>query len=347
MTSLPPERSSTVAPSTVAPAGPAGQARPPFVRLLPHLVWEAFLVVSVIGMAIAVMAANSEVLTSVSVLYNIASVGLLACGLALSVRTATPNLAVASLAALAGTVFAELLDAGWATSAAWLTAVAVVTLIGLFFGLVAGLTSVPAWAVSLAGLAATGAIVLAVSGGRVTPLRDLDPASKGSGAFWVAVFCLVSIGGGLLWLLPAVRALLGVNRTAAGTTRLSPRRLLGALVGFGGSSLLAAISGLIMVSQLRAAMPPMSETPRLTLVLGAVLLGGVSAFGRRGGIAGTVLATVLLVLANTLLLVENAPSWVTAGVLPAAAILVGVVIGRVLEAVGGPDPIDASEPART
>lgn len=83
------------------------------------------------------------------------------------------------------------------------------------------------------------------------------------------------------------------------------------------------------------------------LAAGAAVLGGVSVFGGRGGIAGTVLATALLVFANLGLLQEGAPRWVTFYVPAGVAILVGVGVSRLLEGLSGPYPAAVHRAAAT
>ena len=71
-----------------------------------------------------------------------------------------------------------------------------------------------------------------------------------------------------------------------------------------------------------------------TFGLGAALLGGTSAFGRRGGIFGTVLAAALLTV--VLAWADRAhPSW-PSGYILGLAIMVGLVATRLVERFGRP-----------
>lgn len=326
-----------MAPAPQPPDPAAVPARPWIRGALPYLVWEALLLLLVVGAA-ALVATRGVGLGNAGLQFNIAATGLLATGLALSLRTGTPNLAVSALAGLSGTGYAVLLDDGWSAMPAALAAVGVVGLCGLLLGLVTGLTSAPAWAVSLAALAGAGAIAIAITDGQSIVVRDLGAPTGGTASVWLLLFAVVTIGGGLLWQVRPIRDLLSANSSAGQPAGLSARRFVGAMVGFTGSSLLAALSGLVLVTSLRMAAPSGSDLFRLALVLAVVLLGGVSALGRRGGIAGTLLATVLLVLVSTALTVENTPPWITAGLLPAVVIIVGVLVGRLLDFLAGPEP---------
>ncbi len=67
--------------------------------------------------------------------------------------------------------------------------------------------------------------------------------------------------------------------------------------------------------------------------------------GGRGGITGTVLATALLVFVNYGLIQNEAPRWVTFYLPAALAILIGVVVSRLTEALSGPYAAAAPVPA--
>jgi ribose/xylose/arabinose/galactoside ABC-type transport system permease subunit len=64
----------------------------------------------------------------------------------------------------------------------------------------------------------------------------------------------------------------------------------------------------------------------------AALLGGASIFGRRAGLTGTFLAVLLLQAVTTLIALEDADS-IADGLLPGIAIIIGLGIGRAIEAV--------------
>lgn len=308
--------------------------------VLAHLAWEAVLLVLVLGTMVAV-AIGGDLFRGPLPWHNLAGVGLLATGFALSLRTATPNLAIGALATLAGVVYARLAGNDWPGALAGLAAVLVALVVGLLLGLLVGLTSAPAWAVTLGGMAAAQAAVFALSDGR--PIGTLAPGGgTGASVFWTVVFVLGSLAGALLWQVPRVRATLGANRTPTDPVRFAPSRLPGALVGVGGSSLLAGVGGVAYASYVGVAGPV--DNGLFLLAVGAALLGGVSVFGSRGGFAGTVLATILLVVANLGMARAGLPRWMAFSLLAPVAILVGVVVGRLLEAVAGPEPDSSRAP---
>ncbi len=72
-----------------------------------------------------------------------------------------------------------------------------------------------------------------------------------------------------------------------------------------------------------------------------MLIGGVSVFGRRAGIFGTVLGVLLLSLIQLELALESVDSWVFT-VITGGGILVGLIISRLMEAAGRKRPKPAS-----
>lgn len=319
------------------PGPPPGRSR----GILVHVGWEAVLLVLVLLTA-AIVAATGTLFRGGSPWFNLAAAGLLASAFALSLRTATPNLAVGAIAVLAGATYAKLVQNDVTGILAGVVAVLVALLLGAALGLVAGLTSVPGWAVSLGGLGLAQGVAFGLLDGLTVP-TGANPGGTGRAILWTLVFVAVSVGGGVLWQLPGVRAALGANRVPDDPVRFRSAKLTGALAGLGGSSALAGLSGVTLVTWVGAASPATGDN--LLLAAGAALLGGVSAFGGRGGIAGTALATALLVFANHGLIQTEAPRWVTFYVPATIAILLGVAVSRLTEALAGPyAPVPAPPP---
>ncbi|MFD6665799.1 hypothetical protein ACGF5H_23965 [Micromonospora chalcea] len=314
----------------LAPAGPVTSRSGGSFR--PHLIWEAVLLALTVVAAVVWSSQDGSRLSPL--VFNIASAGLLATAFALSLRTATPNLAVVAVAALAGLTYAEVLDGGSPVLVAAVAAIAAAAFFGLGMGLIAGLLQAPGWAVSLGGLALTQGILLATtgSGGPRRLASEGWIRSDGAGAGWLVLFLLLSIGGAVVWSIPAVRRALSGNRVVAGEPP-SPfgARLLGAVIGLGGSSLIAGAAGVLLAGRIGAAIPS-ADIGQLTLVAGAVLLGGVSVAGGRGGFAGTVLGVTLLCLVQMIILVADGPRWLPTVVF-ALAVLVGLGVSRALEAL--------------
>jgi ribose transport system permease protein len=288
-----------------------------------HLVWEGVLLFLLAATVVA-LTATGELFSGPGLWFSVASTGLIAAGFALSLRTATPNLAVGAIAAMTAMLYAKLVAEDWPGIPAGVAALVVALLLGLLMGLFTGRTPAPAWAVTLGGSAIALAVTLALADDNGFPLQ-LEPMAGGSGtaAVWTLVFLAVSIGGGAWW-----------QSRGAGAT-LTPDRLRGPLVGIGGSSVLAGLGGIAAVTYL--GVPPTDTYTRLLLAAGAALLGGVSVLGGRGGIAGTALATALIVVTNYGLVRSQAPLWTTVYLVAILAIIIGLVVSRVLESVAPSD----------
>lgn len=326
---------------------PGAPPRSSVVRgLLPNLVWEAVLLAGLVGVAVTARAVEPQMFQRGVLWTQIGTLGLLAVGFALSLRTATPNLAVGALSMSGALWFADMINSDMSLYPAMAVAVLLCALIGLALGVIAGLTSVPAWALTLGAAAILQGSLLAVYERQVVPLRDREVILRSTDfPIWAVVVVLLSVGGGILFAVPAVRRLLTANRTDGGDpTRFSGRRLVGALVGLTGSSALAGLAG-VLLTRYAAAAVPTTDALTLTAVLGIALLGGVSVYGRRAGIAGTLLALALFVVVRHWLLLSGSETTALM-ILAGLTVVVGLLaswlidlIGRALSPAGaGGDP---------
>jgi ribose/xylose/arabinose/galactoside ABC-type transport system permease subunit len=294
--------------------------------------WEGLLLALLMGTAGLVLALTRAEFNAF-LMWQVASLGFLATGFALSLRTATPNLAVGAFAVVAGLVYARLWNAGWIAVVAAIVAVSIVFGAGLLLGVLTGLLSAPGWALSLAGLAGGQAAIVALVGDQGFPVAG-DPPGTTAAVVWLVAFVVISVTEGVLFLLPAVRRFLGANRTGANSAQWRPDRIVGAVIGLGGSSLLAGLSGVALVEVTRFSAPGADGT-RLLLAVGAALLGGVGVYGCRGGALGTAFATGIITISAAALAVANSPRWILVA-LAGAAIAIGIGFSRVLEAYTGP-----------
>ncbi|MET7419825.1 hypothetical protein [Dactylosporangium sp. NPDC005555] len=305
----------------------------PMRELAPHLVWEAVLLLAAGAVVAGLYNANSAVFTRGQVWAGVAILGFAACGLALSLRTATPNLAIGSIGVLSGWVFADRVNDGASVTVGSVVAVLAAAGVGLLLALLTGLTSLPAWAVTLASAFVISAALLKATEGQLVPVPRAARAVEGFG-LWAVAFAVVSIAGAVLFALPAVRRLLSANRPVDGDadpSRWRPAKFVGALVGIVGSSVLAGVAGVLTARYTSAA--AYAESGQLPYAIAAVLLGGVSVFGRRAGVFGVVLAVVIVDGVRRWLALENvdaATTMLTVGVIG----LVGLLAVWLLELVG-------------
>ena len=307
-------------------------------RLWVHFGWEALLVLGVALSALLLGYLDGDPFTDESSLRNLALqvgiLGLLASGLALSLRVAAPNLAVGSVATAAGVGLVWLLnDRNEDLTAAVGLVLLAAAGAGLVLAIVVVGLNVPAWAATLGAAAALDGAAFAVYDGRLVGLDSQAGQSViDQGWLWFGVFAAISVVGGALWAIPAVRDRLSGTRSERDpAARPGAAAGLGATLGLVGSCVLAAGSGILLTLTVRA---PGTSSFMLLAALGAALLGGVSVFGRRAGVFGTLLAVIVIVLLREALVVGQQGAVWKLGLLAAAAILVGLAVTRVLEVAG-------------
>ncbi|GAB3959039.1 ABC transporter permease [Actinoallomurus acanthiterrae] len=301
-------------------------------RLAVHLIWEgALALIAVVLIAATLVMTPHQNLT---VAFGQAGyLGLAAAGLALSMRTASPNLAVGPILGFSGALTASLVTQhGWGKPVAMVTAVLLATAIGLVLGLLVAVMSVPAWAATFGAATVMQAATIGLTHGEMIPLR------LGSGSYptalWFALFALVSVGGGALWLTPAVRARLSAGRGPGDPGRWNGMQAgLGAVVGLTGSSFLAGLGGVALLMRVQAA--DATSGANLTVsAFAAVLLGGTSVFGRRAGVFGTLLGVTVVAVIGTLIVYNDVSFWVTS-LVTGLIVLAGLGVNRGLESITG------------
>ncbi len=327
--------------------------RPPD-RVWVHVVWEVLLAAAVVGAVLAVRSEDSGALRGDSLrdlLVLLAAGVLLGSAFALSLRAAVPNLAVGAAAVTAGTLTGWLVATrGYELRTAALVALGAAVALGLALAVVVVGFRAPAWAAGLAAALGLYAVVLSMTAGRSLVLTDAPDLRRWALPLAGGAVALSAVGG-LLGLRPGVRAWLGRFRPAA-----DPAGGRGGAAGFAataalvGSTVLAAGAGLILAVRAQATVPD-DGLLLLAQAAAAALLGGTSAHGRRGGVFGTALAAAFLQLAALWLALVEAEQW-TRPALLGAAIGVGLLVGRIVEAAGTrtppepepePDP-DEAEP---
>jgi ribose/xylose/arabinose/galactoside ABC-type transport system permease subunit len=196
---------------------------------------------------------------------------------------------------------------------------------------VAGL-HVPSWAASLGAALALSVWIAKHKPEQLAP-NYYDPHSQA--LYWFAGFVALSFVGGLIGLLKPIRRTVGRFRPVA-----DPARRRGGVAGLvtalclAGSSVLAAAAGVLIALDGRSVAPTENGLALAGVGIGAALLGGTSAFGRRGGILGTALAVTVIVLGVRYAATHRLNlSLLEVG---AAAIGLGLMVTRLVETFGRP-----------
>jgi ribose transport system permease protein len=207
-------------------------------------------------------------------------------------------------------------------------------LIGLINGLLVVLSRVPDIIVTLAMLyvwAGAALLVLGTPGGAAAPwLRALSTGSLFSEWIPRALIVLIVIVA-VVWL-PLRRSRLGLSIYAVGSDRLAAFRS-GVDVGrtkvaaYALTGLFAAAGGLALTAATGIGTP--IPGPYTLLSVAAVVLGGVSLAGGRGGLLGPILAVFILSLIRsdlTFLQVDPNYSTVIQGVIMVGVVMVGAYL---------------------
>ncbi len=304
-------------------------------RLVVHVLWEVLLALVAGGLAYLLLRENSSAFSGDSLrglLLQGSVLGALAIGSAVALRAGAVNLAVGPIAATAGLYFGQHASDGPAGSFG--IAIAIGVAAGVVIGVAVAGLHVPAWAASLAvGL---GLLVWMEAQETVGFVSAYNPGSHAG--YWFGGICAASVFASLIGLVPAVRRLVGRFRPVSDPAdRRGTVAGLITVLALAASSGLAALAGVLTASSRGAAGP--SDGLLLTaLGLGVALLGGTSAFGRRGGVFGTVLAVALVTIGMAYARLIGL-GWSEAA-FAALGIGVGLVATRLVERFGRPDTAD-------
>ncbi|MBE7209910.1 MAG: ABC transporter permease [Gluconacetobacter diazotrophicus] len=275
-------------------------------RMLALALRYNFIVIFFVVVAIAAILSDSFLAwRNLSNLFQQAAVvGICATGMSFVILTANIDLSVGSVVACGGMVASLLMAAHVPPPLAVAAALGTGAAIGGLMGAISAYAAVPSFIITLAGLVTVRGVTYLMSGG--VPVGGLP---RGFGQFGTAeVAVLPGLHMPLLGLIFlavwAVAALLlrftvfgeyvyatGGNAEAARLSGLPVRGVVCAV--FAISGLLAAFAGVLLCARLRIGQPTAAQGLELDAIA-AVVLGGTSLFGGRGGVVGTLFAVMLL-----------------------------------------------------
>ena len=220
------------------------------------------------------------------------SIGLLTMAAGLSMRAGVPNLAVGSIAIAGALQFAENGDKGLVTAA--VPAIGIAAVGGLAVVVFVLVLHVPGWAASLG--AALGVITwVQLRSAPVQVQGGYDP--KHQAFFLFGGFALLAVLGGAFATVPPIRRLIGRMRPSGDPARRAGgAAVLPVIVALILSSVFAVVAGILMAATTRGPVVPDTGLQWTGIAFGTALLAGTSAFGRRGGVFGTLLAVVAMTL---------------------------------------------------
>lgn len=238
----------------------------------------------------------------------------------------------------AGNVIAARLTGEHVSSPPMIVVVVVVgALVGTANGLITSVWKLPPLVVTLATGSVVSGVILLWTNGQLTGsapgwLTRFTSAASSVGplpvapvvAVWIAlavaaqVFMLRSQTGRQIYML-------GANRRAARLMLVSERRI--ATVSFAVCGVMAALSGLLLAGFTGSGLFTVGN-PYLFESIAAVVIGGTSLLGGRGGIFRSVLGSLTLVVLTTLLVGLSLSTAAQQAVLGAVIVLVTAMYGR-------------------
>jgi ribose transport system permease protein len=227
-------------------------------------------------------------------------IGIVAIGMTLVILTAGIDLSVGSVAALAGMLVAILIGVGIPWPVALILAVAAGATSGALVGSLSAYLRLPAFMVSLAALQSVRGLTYLTTNGTPTTseiptgLRFLGAGSVGPIPTVGIIFIIVAILAGLMLKKTTYGEYIyavGSNKDAARLSGLPVRSILTSVYIISGA--LAAFAGVLLTARLTIGQPTANQGLELDAIA-AVVLGGTSLFGGKGGIFGTFIAVLLL-----------------------------------------------------
>ena len=244
----------------------------------------------------------------VNVARQAAITGIVAVGMTYVILTSGIDLSVGSILAFCGIMFALLIKAGAPIPVGMLVAICVGILIGIVNGVGVTFLAIQPFIMTLATMAIGSGVALLISNGTPIPF-DTDSgvvALLGNGNLGglpgpVIVFVLVAaVGVFVLRYLPFGRFIYGIGGglEAARLSGVRTARVL--IMVYAISGLCSAIAGIITTSRLFVGHPTAGSFIMLDSIA-AVVIGGTSLMGGRGGVIGTVAGVVLLAMVANLL----------------------------------------------
>jgi|HigsolmetaAR206D_1030411.scaffolds.fasta_scaffold00212_15 ribose/xylose/arabinose/galactoside ABC-type transport system permease subunit len=304
-------------------------------RMAVHVLWEMVLLVVVGALLYVCNRDHPELLRGdrlSGLLVFGTALGLLTFAAALTLRISAPNLALGPVAVAAALHFAENSDHG--VVAVLVPAVLIALVGGLVVALLVAGFHVPGWAASLAAALAV-VVFIQQRTGPVDVQGEYDP--RRHALYLFGGFAALSVIAGLLGSVKTVRRLVGRFRPVADPA-LRRGGAAGMIVVLGTvlSMILAVLAGVLLAAGGSGRVTPTTGFEWTGLAIGAALLGGVSAFGRRGGIAGVLLSAVALTLFVSY--ADERDLDIAPAAVAAVVVAVGLVVTRLVETYGRPGP---------
>lgn len=260
--------------------------------------------------------------------------GVMAMGMTFVILAKQIDLSVGSMSAFGGITVAWFMAAGYGVLPSILLTLAGGVLLGFVMGGLSARLALPSFIVSLAGLVSIRGLTFMISDvpiGRLPQSFEWMGGRIGMIPVMGIIFILVSVVCGLVLRLTVFGEHVyatGGNEEAARLSGVPTRLVITGVFMISGA--LAAFSGVLRTAWLTVGQPQAGQGLELDAIA-AVVLGGTSLFGGRGGVFGTFIAVLLLsVLRNVFNLIGlgSFAQMVATGIILVAAIILNTQILR-------------------
>jgi len=258
--------------------------------------------------------------------------GIIAAGMTLVILTAGIDLSVGSVLALSSVITAQLLVGGFPPLMASISGLFVGALLGLFNGILVTLFSLPPFVATLGTMTFARGLALSFTQGE--PITGLPESFRVLGTGFVGpipapvIILLAVFLVGVIFLNLTSQGerlyALGNNPVAARFTGIPVKPYL--IMVYSIAGVLAALAGQILIARLDSAQPVMGMGYELEAIA-AVVVGGADFSGGSGGLPGTLIGVLFIVVINNGLNLLNIPSF-WGQVVKGAVIVMALLLNR-------------------
>jgi ribose transport system permease protein len=265
-----------------------------------------------------------------NVLRQVSIIAIIASGMTLVILIGGIDLSVGAVMAFSGAILAGVLTAGLPLPVALLAALAIGLLFGMFNGFITARFGVPSFIATLGIMVIARGMTLVYSKGYPLVVSNEAYRFIGSGRLFgipIPIIIMFVIFGFLYWMLKYTSFgryiyAIGGNEETALLAGINVKFIKVAVFGIAG--LLSALSAIIYTSRLMSAQPTAGTGIELDAIA-AVIIGGTSLAGGKGGVTGTLIGALIMgVLDNILNLMNVSPFYqsIAKGIVILVAVLV-------------------------
>ena len=251
-----------------------------------------------------------------NVLRQVAPVGIMAVGMLFVILTRGIDLSVGSLLALGSVTCASFVAGDFGTAISVGAAVGAGAAAGLVTGILVAYAQLPPFVITLAMMTAARGIALISSNGQPILMGDPGDALTSFGAGFlfgvpqpvILMFAVFAVGGVVLNFTKFGRLVkaIGSNAEAVRLSGIAEPRYVMAVYVISGA--LAATAGIISASRTGVGSGSIGVGAELD-VIAAVVIGGASLMGGRGGVVNTLLGALVMGVIGNIMNLAGVPGY--------------------------------------